>query len=322
MKKDPSNSSMWKYSQFLPIPKNGEIVTLNEGNTPLLESAHDKGLFYKLEYENPTGSFKDRGSTVEISHAKANGYKRVVCASTGNMGASIAAYASRAGIDATICVQHRVPENKLKQIVSYGARLVKVNGDYNDALKKTWEIASKQKGYMLTGDYPLRMEGQKTMGFEIVEQLGMKSPDQIICPIGNGTLVTALHASFVQMIQKKWVKKMPALIGVQALDCAPLYGAWKKNSLMFTPIKNPKTMAGGIECGNPIYGQEALASIHASKGKVIVVSEKRMHEAKLELAKKEGLYAEYSGAAVHAATHDHTWKGTTVALLCGHGLKE
>lgn len=314
---------IWKYSPFLPVPRGtNSIVSMNEGNTSLVESVHRQNVFFKLEYENPTGSFKDRGSTVEISHAKANGFKKVVCASTGNMGASVSAYAARAGIEATICVPRHVPENKMKQILAYGAKLIHVNGDYNEALKKTWEIASRQKGFMLTGDYPLRMEGQKTIAFEIVEQLHGKVPDQIIVPVGNGTLLTALHAAFVQMKQKKMVKKIPALIGVQAEKCSPLVEAFEKKTIHFTVKKNPHTIAGAIECGNPIYGQDTLGCVHETKGKMLAVSEKRMKEAKLELARTEGLYAEYSGAAAYAALCDHAWKGITVVLLCGHGLKE
>lgn len=313
---------IWKYHHFLPVPKNGQIVSMDEGKTTLIESTRHKGLDYKLEFENPTGSFKDRGSTVEISHAIADGYKKIVCASTGNMGASLAAYAARAGIHATIVVPGRVPENKLKQIQSYGATLIKINGTYTDALKKTWKMAEKDPGYMLTGDYPLRMEGQKTIGFEIVEQLGMKAPDQVIIPIGNGTLIVALHAAFTQLLESKAIKKMPRLIGVQAKNCNPLEEAWKKNTMHFTPNTKPHTIAGAIECGNPVYGTETLMAVKISKGVILSVSEERMKKAKLSLAKKEGLYAEYSGAAVQAIIEDHRWKGTTVALLCGHGLKE
>lgn len=317
-----SHVGIWKYHHWLPVPENGEIITLNEGSTTLLESAHAKGVHYKLEYENPTGSFKDRGSTVEISHAKNDHYTKVICASTGNMGASVSAYAARAGIEATICVPHHVPENKLKQIVSYGAKLIQVKGDYQAALKRTWEIAAKDKKYMLTGDYPLRMEGQKTIAFEIVEQLNGKIPDQILVPIGNGTLITALHAAFVEMKQAKKVKKFPKLIGIQAANCGPLFDAWKNHTMRFSPMKNPKTIAGAIECGNPVYGLEALMSVKQTGGKILSVSENDMKKAKLSLARKEGLYAEYSGAAVQAALEKHAWKGTTIALLCGHGLKE
>ncbi len=313
---------IWKYHSWLPIPENGEVVSMNEGNTTLLPSIHHPNMHYKLEYENPTGSFKDRGSAVEISHALADGFRKVICASTGNMGASVSAYAARAGIKATICVPHHVPENKLKQILAYGATLIKVKGDYQAALKKTWEIASKEKGYMLTGDYPLRMEGQKTIAFEIIEQLSGKVPDQIIVPIGNGTLITALHAAFVEMRKAKMVKKFPKLIGVQAANCAPLYEAWKKKSTRFDPIQNPHTVAGAIECGNPVYGLEALMAVKQTNGKILPVSEKRMKESKLSLAKTEGLYSEYSGAAVQAVVEDYAWKGATIALLCGHGLKE
>ncbi len=315
---------IWNYSTYLPLPRGGveNIVSMNEGHTSLFESAHRKNVFFKLEYENPTGSFKDRGTTVEISHAKANGFKKVVCASTGNMGASVSAYAARAGIEATICVPRHVPENKMKQILAYGAKLIHVDGDYNEALKKTWEIASRNKGYMLTGDYPLRMEGQKTIAFELVEQLNGKVPDQIIVPVGNGTLLTALHAAFFQLWKKKKITRFPKLIGVQAEKCAPLVEAFEKKTIHFRVKKNPHTCAGAIECGNPIYGQETLGCVHETQGKMLAVSEKRMREAKLELARAEGLYTEYSGAAAYAALCDHAWKGVTVVLLCGHGLKE
>jgi threonine synthase len=317
-----SPAGIWRWETFLPVPPTGKIVSMNEGNTSLIESVKRKNIFYKLEFENPTGSFKDRGSTVEISHALFNGYKKVVCASTGNMGASISAYAARAGIHATICIPHHVPLNKMRQIEAYGAKLVKVKGDYQDALKKTWEMNAHNPKIMLTGDYPLRMEGQKTIAFEIVEQLNGKVPDQIIVPIGNGTLITALHAAFVEMIQTKMVKKVPKLIGVQAQNCSPLEKAWKNNTMRFVPIQNPQTIAGAIECGNPVYGLEALMAVKQTNGKILSVSEAEMKRAKLSLARKEGLYSEYSGAAVQAVVENHLWKGTTIVLLCGHGLKE
>ncbi|MEK6970181.1 MAG: pyridoxal-phosphate dependent enzyme, partial [archaeon] len=176
-------SGIWNWKKWLPSCAEKNIVSMGEGNTSLIQSLNEKNVYYKLEFENPTGSFKDRGSTVEISFAKQDGYQKVICASTGNMGASVSAYAARAGIAATICVPHHVPENKLKQIQAYGAKLIQVKGDYQAALKRTWEIAAKDKKFMLTGDYPLRMEGQKTIAFEVVEQLRHqtgKIPDQII----------------------------------------------------------------------------------------------------------------------------------------------
>ncbi len=314
--------SHWKYAPFLPLPSNGKIISMQEGGTTLLPSIGRKNTFFKLEYENPTGSFKDRGSTVEISHAHADAYKKVVCASTGNMGASIAAYAARAGIQATIFVPSHVPPNKLKQIKSYGAKLIHVKGSYADALHKTWEVANKDSGIMLTGDYPLRMEGQKTIGFEIVEQVKGKRIDNVIVPIGNGTLIAALHASFVQMRHAGMLKQIPRLVGVQATNCSPLAQAWEKKSMRFSPVKNPHTMAGAIECGNPVYGLEALMAVHQTKGKILSVSESRLAQAKLSLARKEGLYSEYSGAAIQAILEDYSFPGTTVAILGGHGLKE
>lgn len=295
---------------------------MGEGNTPLVPSIFDGKTSFKLEFANPTGSFKDRGSTVEVSFARQGKYDEVICASTGNMGASIAAYAARAGIKATICLPENVPLHKISQIQAYGARLVKVKGDYNQALKKTWALASHKKNAMLTGDYPLRMEGQKTLAYELVDQCRGKIPRQIIVPIGNGTLITALFAGFREMKERKTIPEMPRLIGVQAAACAPLYHAWKKKTLRFDPISRPKTMAGAIACGNPIYGQEALMSVNASGGTIFTVSEARLKQAKVQLAEREGLYSEYSGAATYAVLNDHPWKGKTIVILGGHGLKE
>jgi threonine synthase len=205
-----------KYAPALPLPKNAKKwISEQEGGTRLVQSLRKKNVFYKLEYENPTGSFKDRGSQVEISHAAANGVKHVVCASTGNMGASISAYGARAGIRVTIVVPRNTPINKLKQIKMYGAQLIQVPGDYSDALRKTWEMAAFDEKIMLCGDYPLRAQGQKTIAYEVVEQLGWKAPENMMVPIGNGTLVYALYMGFREMMELGLIKKMPRLMGVQ-----------------------------------------------------------------------------------------------------------
>lgn len=312
-----------KYSSLLPLPpQKKDWISMQEGGTRLVQSLENKNVFYKLEFENPTGSFKDRGSQVEISHAKANKIKDVVCASTGNMGASISAYGARAGINVTIVVPKGTPQNKLKQIKSYGARLVQVHGDYSSALKRTWEMAAHHPEIMLTGDYPLRAHGQKTIAYELVEQARWRAPDNVIVPIGNGTLVYALYMAFDEMKEMGIISKIPHLYGVQAENCNPLHEAWKKDTMHFVPQKNPNTIAGAIACGNPVYGQQALECIRATKGDIFAVTEKQMKAAKLSLAEHEGLYSEYSGAAVQAIAQTKRFTGKTVALLCGHGLKE
>lgn len=312
-----------KYAPALPLPKDKKKwISEQEGGTRLVQSLQKKNVFYKLEFENPTGSFKDRGSQVEISHANANGIKHVVCASTGNMGASISAYAARAKINATIVVPKGTPKNKLKQIKMYGAELVQVKGDYSVALHHTWEMSAIDPRIMLTGDYPLRAHGQKTMAYEIAEQLGWKSPENIIIPIGNGTLIYALYMGFREMKKLGLVKRMPKLHGVQAAHCDPLYAAWKKHSLHFFSQKNPQTIAGAIACGNPVYGIEALQVIRESGGKMFSVTEKQLLKGKHSLAEHEGLYAEYSGAAVQSILRSHAFSGITIGLLCGHGLKD
>jgi threonine synthase len=314
--------TQWKYAPFLPIVPKKFLVSMKEGGTTLLPGLKNQHVSYKLEFENPTGSFKDRGSTIEISHALANNYKQVICASTGNMGASIAAYAARANIPATIVVPRHVPENKIEQIEAYGAKLLKIKGDYTKALKKTWKMAEKNKKAMLTGDYPLRMQGQKTIAYEIAEQSGWKAPENVIVPVGNGTLLTSLYTGFWELRHIGFIKKIPRIIGVQAKGCNPLTKAWKKGAVEFTPIKDPKTIAGAIECGNPVFGQETLLIINETKGNMVSVSDSRMKKAKASLAHDEGLYSEYSGAAVQAVVEDYSFKGKTIALLCGHGLKE
>jgi threonine synthase len=175
---------------------------------------------------------------------------------------------------------------------------------------------------MLCGDYPLRAHGQKTIAYEIVEELGWKAPDNVIVPIGNGTLAYALYMGFEEMMALELIKKMPQLHGVQAEQCNPLESAWKKHTNHFIPQKNPRTVAGAIACGNPVYGLQALQCIEASRGKMFVVSEKQLRAAKISLAEHEGLYSEYSGAAVQSVLERHAFSGITIGLLCGHGLKD
>ena len=276
----------WKYWPFYPIEKLDEAITMHEGGTPLIKSSKYKGIFFKYEGVNPTGSFKDRGSTVEISRVKELGIKEVACASTGNMGASIAAYSSRGGINATIYVPTFAPEAKFIQISSYGAKIVRVKGTYEDALNKT-KVLREKKGIYLTGDYPYRGEGEKSVGFEIIDQLDWNAPDYIVCPIGNGTLIYAVYKGLFEFKKTGLIKKIPKIIGVQAKGCNPIVSAVKKRKKSFNVVKKPKTVAGAIACGNPVDGLEALDAIYNSKGKAVDVTDKEIISAKKELEKRE-----------------------------------
>ena len=310
--------SHWKYAAFLPITRKEKIVSLKEGNTPLIKSVSQENVFFKFEGLNPTGSFKDRGSTVEISKALELGIKQVYCASTGNMGASIAAYCARAGIRATIVVPEMAEDRKVKQMIAHNARVKKISGDYTDALNLV-RRTRKQKHAYLVGDYPFRGEGEKSVGFEIAEQLGWKTPKQIICPMGNGTLVFALFKAFRELKTTGFVKSAPRMIGVQAENCAPIAKAFDSGKGI-QAIRNPKTIATAIACGNPVDGIMALHALKKSNGCAVTVPDKETLVAQKALA-RQGIYAEPSGAIAFAALKKTGAEGTTIAIVTGHGLK-
>lgn len=317
--------SHWKYKLFFPVSR--LLVTMGEGGTQLLPSANigkqlGCNLFFKMESANPTGAFKDRGSAVEITKAVEMKARKVVCATTGNMGASVAAYCSRAGIKAKIFVPDKTPKQKLAQISAYGAEIKHIRGTYEDAAVAA-EMQSKNH-YFLAGDYPYRGEGEKSVGFEIMEQL--PNADYIVCPIGNGTLIYAVWKAVKEMKIVGLIKKMPKLIGVQAEGCNPVTRAFSEGKDFIEPVKKPKTIADAIACGNPIDGLEALSALRESCGFALSVSDREILSA-IKVLGKEGIYAEPGGAAATAgllkiASHDNIFRGkNVVSIISGHGLK-
>lgn len=311
--------SHWKYRAFYPIEDESKIVSLGEGATPLISSRDYRNFLFKFEGANPTGSFKDRGSAVEISKALEFREREVLCASTGNMGASVAAYSARAGIKARIFVPSFAPKVKVKQMLAFGAKVKIVKGSYEKAVEKTRALR-KKKGYYLTGDYPFRTEGQKSIAFEIIEQLRFECPEYIVCPIGNGTLIYSTYKALKDFRKVGLIDEMPKLVGVQAEKCNPVVRAWSTGEKII-PIKNPKTLATAINCGNPFDGGEALYAIHMSKGEAIDVKEKEILKAQKELA-SEGIQAEASGAVAFAGAKKLGLKDLAVIIVSGHGLKE
>lgn len=310
--------SHWKYAAFFPIAKKEKIVSLNEGGTPLIKSVSHENVFFKFEGLNPTGSFKDRGSTVEISKAVELGIKKVHCASTGNMGASVAAYCARAGIKAIIVVPRIAEERKVQQMLAHNAEVKRVNGDYTAALNIVRK-ARKQGNAYIVGDYPFRGEGEKSVGFEIAEQFAWKAPEQVVCPMGNGTLIYAVFKAFNELKITGFVKKTPHLVGVQAEKCDPIVKAFEKHGEIIE-IKNPETVATAIACGKPIDGIMALHAIKKSKGTAARVSDREILEAQKALA-RQGIYAEPSGAAGFAGLKKTSAEKTTAVIVTGHGLK-
>lgn len=316
----------WKYWMFYPVLDLSKKISFKEGGTALVKSTHFSGLlgdlWFKCEGTNPTGSFKDRGTTVEITKAVELGVKSVCCASTGNMGASVAAYSTKAGMDCKIFLPKNVATQKVKQISIYGAEVVKVNGTYADAVKKCSEYSQKTKTY-LVGDYSYRGEGEKSIGFEIADQLNWHVPDWIVCPMGNGTMIYSVWDAFNDLKQVGLIDKLPKMIGIQAAGCSPIVTAWK-HDLDIVPVKKPKTIASAIECGDPLDGIKALEAMHKSKGLAETVTDREILEMKKELGRKEGIFAESAGAAslAGALKLKNKLHGTIVCVITGNGLKE
>ena len=316
----------WRYKEFFPLVKEENSVSLMEGGTPLLKSRNIsrelgfKNLFLKCECENPTGSFKDRGTTVEISKALEFNSNEVVCASTGNMGASVSAYAAAANIRAHIILPDETPDIKIAQIKSHGAIIHRVDGDFNTAEVEASKLFRK-RGWYLMGDYPYRGEGEKSVGFEIADEI---NADYIISPIGNGTLVYGIWKGLKEFKNVKLAKKLPVLIGVQSKGCNTVVNAFKKEMDFIRPVK-PRTIAGAIACGNPLDGLKALQALRESNGMVESVTDREILKAKDYLAKKEGVFAEPAGAVTLAGLiklKNRLRKNSKIVLIVsGNGLK-
>ncbi len=308
----------WRYSGFYPVRKR---VSLGEGSTPFLESVKigpELGLelFFKFEGTNPTGSFKDRGSAVEISAAIEAGASSVACATTGNMGASVSAYCARAGIRAVVYFPERTPESKVNQIKSYGARTVKVPGGYRDAVRLAERAVLRERAEVLAGDYPLRSEGEKSVAFEIFENFG-GVPDFVICPVGNGTLISSIFKAFSELKASGLTDRVPRLIGVQARGCNPIARAFRTG--VFSPVR-PRTEADAIACGAPGDWKRAVDSVRSSGGFFVEVSDREMKRA-VKVLGSEGIYAELSAAAPVAAVEKLEIRGSAVLVITGTGLK-
>ncbi len=317
--------SHWKYWMFYPTQDITKRITLGEGGTQLLQSNKFdfEDLWLKIETTNPTGSFKDRGSTIEITRAKELNVASVCCASTGNMGASVAAYCAKAGISCKIFLPTNVSKVKIKQIKVYGATISRVKGSYTQALKSCEEYSKENKIY-LVGDYPYRGEGEKSVGFEIADQLNWSVPDYIIIPMGNGTLIYAIWDAFVDMKKVGLIDYLPKMVGVQASGCSPIVDAWKKDLKGVKPLNKSKTLASAIDCPSPLDGVKALEAIRKSHGFAETVTDKELTETREELARKEGIFAELAGIASVTATTKlrKELDGKIICIISGSGLKD
>lgn len=325
-----TSPSHWKYWPFMPVQDLSKIITMNEGGTPLLENeslTDDIGcvrLLVKYEAMNPTGSFKDRGSSLELTKAVEYGKNKVVLASTGNMGASVAAYAAFAGLECIVFVPNIVASTKIKQIKAYGADIRFVDGDYSHAMQQAEDYVIAHPDSFLTGDYPWRAEGTKTAGFEIADQLYWRVPDVIIAPIGNGTLLWGIFEAFRDMYAVGIIERKPAFIGVQVDACRPVVDAWEGGASEIIAVDDPRTVATAIACGDPIDGLAALRAVRESGGQGVSVPDDEVIEARDFLA-ENGIFVEPSGAVAYAGARrvSGALEGKTVVCMgTGHGLKD
>ena len=323
---------MWRgvieaYREFLPVTEKTPVITLHEGNTPLLEARNlvkeiGVGIKLYLKYEgaNPTGSFKDRGMTVAVSKAVEEGAKAVMCASTGNTSASAAAYAAKAGIEAIVLIpKGAIAMGKLAQALMHGAKVIAVEGNFDDALELVRSITSKYPITLVNSINPNRIEGQKTGAFEICDQLG-RHPDYHAIPVGNAGNITAYWKGYKEYKEAGRIEGLPRMLGFQAEGAAPIVRGH--------PIKNPETIATAIRIGNPASWEGAVRARDESGGLIDTVSDEEILKAYKMLASLEGLFVEPASAASVAGVIKLAKKGffkdgeIVVCVLTGHGLKD
>ncbi|MDP4504974.1 threonine synthase [Nonomuraea turcica] len=315
-----------RYRRWLPVNDDTPAVSLNEGNTPLLRSAFLSSLtgcevWLKVEGANPTGSFKDRGMTVAISRAAERGAETVICASTGNTSASAAAYAARAGLSAAVLVpKGRIALGKLSQAVRYGARIVEIDGTFDDCLRVARELAGHHPVALVNSvGNELRLAGQRTVAYEVVDALG-DAPDVHCLPVGNGGNITATWGGYRVYRQAGVATRLPRMWGFQAAGAAPLvHGA---------PVADPRTEASAIRVGNPATWDGAVAAREESGGLIAAVSDEQIFAAYRELARRDGVFVEPASAAGVAGLLDQHARGLlepglrVVITLSGNGLKD
>lgn len=328
--------SVWRYRDFLPIHEATQTVTLGEGGTGLHRSEHLgaelglKNLYVKNEGENPTGSFKDRGMTVGVTKALELGARHVICASTGNTSASLAAYAARAGIKCTVLIPSgKIAYGKLSQAMIHGAKVLQVRGNFDQALEFVLKLADKHKDiYLLNSINPFRIEGQKSLGYEICEQLNCEPPDRIIIPVGNAGNISAVWKGLTEFYKLGYIKKLPRMTGIQAAGSAPIAQAIKKGSDKIVPVEQPETIATAIRIGAPVSWKKAVNAIHESNGTAETVTDEEILDAQKILARIEGIFVEPASASSIAGLKKLVNNGViskderVVCITTGHGLKD
>ncbi len=327
---------VWRYREQLPLGNDTKIVTLGEGGTGLHRSenlADDLGLIslhIKFEGENPTGSFKDRGMTVGVSKALEAKAKMVACASTGNTSASLSAYAARAGVRCIVLIPFgKIAQGKLAQAIAHGATILEIEGNFDDALKSVIELTKKNRSIALLNSVnPFRVEGQKTLAFEVCDQLDFKSPDVVVVPVGNAGNISAIWKGFEELQKIQVIEKAPRMIGIQAEGAAPIASAYKQKDVEIKNVQKPETIATAIRIGAPASWKKALRAVKESNGAMDTVSDDEILQAQKDLARREGLFVEPASASSVAGLKKLLEQGLIerdeeiVCVATGHGLKD
>jgi len=313
------------YKEYLPITDKTPMLSLNEGNTPLIRANYISQLvgatvYLKFEGANPTGSFKDRGMVLAVAKALEEGAKAVICASTGNTSASAAAYAARAGLKCIVLIpQGKIALGKLAQALFYGAKVVAIKGNFDEALKLVRKISEDFPIVIVNSINPYRIDGQKTAALEVCDALGT-APDYLFIPVGNAGNITAYWKGFKEYFALGKIEKLPKMMGFEAEGAAAIVKG--------EPIPNPETIATAIRIGNPASWKQAVAAAEESNGEISCVSDDEIIDAYRLIAQREGIMAEpASAASVAGLLKYHRSKGlkptdVIVAVLTGHGLKD
>ncbi|MBO8180127.1 MAG: threonine synthase [Archaeoglobus sp.] len=330
-KLDGNNISVWKYRSLLPVKI--DPVTLKEGGTPLYRAGRlekevgVRRVYVKHEGLNPSGSFKDRGMTVGVTKAIELGRNAVACASTGNTSASMAMYAAKAGLRAYVLLPAgKVALGKVAQALMHGARVIGIEGNFDDALRIVREVCSREPIYLLNSINPFRPEGQKTIAYEIADEIGV--PDRVVLPVGNAGNISAIYKGFRELRDLGLTDSMPKMTGIQAEGAAPIYRAFKEGKEDIVPVENPETIATAIRIGNPVSAKKALRAIYDTGGMAEIVSDAEIIEAQKFLAAKEGIGVEPASAASVAGLRKLAANGmidpdeTVVCVVTGNLLKD
>ena len=315
---DSRAHGLWRYRHTFPLPTEAEPVTLGEGGTPLVPVVlGGRTIYFKLESLNPTGSFKDRGMAVMFTGLRAAGVRAAIEDSSGNAGASFAGYAARAGISGRVFVPAAASGPKRAQIAAYGAHIEAIDGPRSQAAAAARAAADSGAYYGSHIYNPLGLAGNATAAFEIWEQLG-RAPEAVVLPVGHGTLLLGLQRGFKALREARLLERLPKLVGVQALACAPLWAVHRHGRDGLAWVTEGETVAEGIRVSQPVRGDAVLAAVAESGGTLLAFDDDAVRAGRDALARL-GLYVEATAGITWAAL-EHV-AGEAVVLITGHGLK-